>query len=238
MHPCPSYAILERKIPGFSRLRCLSMIVKLIQVDVMPDLAERFAAGQQAWQALTGVEGFRGQTGGWAFDNPSRAIIVGLWRDRACYEHFMTDVHDGVLAASGQKRTYGSSDISLWNLVLDVPGRSENMPSAVDDGLFLRIALCRLKPDRREHFIEAQKTVWNPGMASAGGMQAGVFCESSLSSDRYMVCTLWGSETDHRHYREGPFHDLRRRAEVEVDCESVLGLLATVEPSWRVLPRS
>jgi len=154
------------------------MIVKLIQVDVMPDLAERFSAGQQAWQALIGVEGFCGQTGGWALDNPSRAIIVGLWRDGACYEHFMTEVHDGVFAASGQTGTYGSSDVSLWSRVLDVPGRLENMPSAVDDGRFLRIALCRLKPDRREHFIDAQHTIWNPGMASAAE------CKRACSANR------------------------------------------------------
>ena len=120
------------------------MIVKLIQIDVMPDFAERFSAGQQAWQALIDVEGFCGQTGGWVLDDPSRAIIVGLWRDRACYEHFMTDVHDGVFAASGQKGTYGSSEVSLWNLVVDVPGRFENMPSAVADGFFCRFSLCRL----------------------------------------------------------------------------------------------
>ncbi len=212
------------------------MIVKLIQVDVSPDLVDRFSSGQTAWQDLSKVEGFCGQIGGWALDNPSRAVIVGLWRDRACFRNFMTDVHDGIFAGSGQKGTYESSDVSLWNRVLDVPGHFETVFSAVDDGFFLRIALCRLKPDRREHFIDAQKTIWNPGMASAGGMKAGVFCESTMSPDRYMVCTLWGSESDHRHYREGPFHELRRRAEVEVDCESVLGLLAGVEPSWRVPP--
>ncbi|MCH8148328.1 MAG: DUF4937 domain-containing protein [Planctomycetes bacterium] len=213
------------------------MIVKLIQVDVIPDRAARFSAGQQAWQALIDVKGFRGQTGGWALENRSRAILVGLWRDRTCYEHFMTDVHDDVFAVSGQQGTYGTSEVSLWNRIFDVPGRFENMPSAIDDGLFIRVALCRLKPARREHFIDAQETIWNPGMASAGGLQAGVFCQSSVVSDHSMVCTLWGSEADHRHYREGPFHDLRRQADVEADCESVSGLLASVETSWRVPPR-
>lgn len=213
-----------------------AMLIKLIKLVVISEHRDRFAEGQRKWEGLRQVAGFCGQTGGWRVDDPLQAVVLGIWRDCAAYDHFMADVHDDVFASSAQDGTYSSSEVTRWARVLDIPGDVQDLPLAVAGGAFLRIARCDLKPGRREHFIEAQQTIWNPGMAGAGGLLAGVFCESEESPNRLLVCTLWRSEADHTRYREGVFHDLRARAEVDLDCASVRGHLARIEPAWRVTP--
>jgi len=212
------------------------MLVKLIQLDVTPEHRDQFAEGQRKWERLRRVAGFCGQTGGWGIDDPWHAVILGLWRDRADYDRFMAGVHDEIFASSAQGGTYSSSEVTRWTRLMDMPGDVPDLPAAVIGGAFVRIAVCDLQPGRREHFIEVQQTIWNLGMAGAGGLLAGVFCESEESPDRFLVCTLWRSEADHTHYRKMVFPNLRVRAVVDLDCASVRGLLARIEPTWRVVP--
>ncbi len=210
------------------------MLVKLITCEVPDENLERFAAGQAAWSALAKVDGFLGQLGGWELSDWNRAVIVGLWRDAEAYNRFMSDAHDAIFESHGQQDSYTSSDISLWQSVLGIPGSLHALGQAVEQAGLIRIALCRLRPGRREHFVEVQRNTWNPGMAASGGLLCGVFSRHCDDEDRFAVCTLWSSEAEHRRYRETIFHELRRAARVEDDCSAVAGMLVGCEASWKV----
>lgn len=210
------------------------MIVKFIVCEVRPERQEQFARGQEAWKELRRLDGFCGQVGGWMQANPNTAVIVAFWRDQTSYDRFMGEVHDEVFEKNGQKGTYTTSEVTLWNRVIDIPGTHAAVDRAVVQAGFIRLARCVLKPGREEHFLSVQREIWNPGMAAAGGMLAGVFNRAQSHQNHFLVCTLWRSESDHQNYRENHFADLRRRAEVPRDCESVTGFLVVVQPTWRV----
>lgn len=214
------------------------VIVKLIIVEVISELREQFSLGQRAWGALSDLHGFRGQIGGWSDRDANRAVIIGLWEDQRSYGRFMLDTHDSVFETNGQKGTFASIETSLWFSDFDMPGRVEAFPDAIRQASLIRIARCRVRPDRTDHFVRTQREIWNPGMAGAEGMLAGAFSSSPDGDGNYLVCTLWRSESDHRAYLDGPFPELRRRAEVERDCVDLTGIVTLVEQSWKVVSPS
>ena len=214
------------------------MLLKLIVCQVPRQSRARFSRGQEYWAALRDVEGFAGQTGGWSDAPAPEAVIIGLWRDEGSYDRFMHHAHDPIFESGGQKGTYESSSVKVWHHLFDILGSCADMQAAMERAGLLRIARCQLRNDRHEHFIDVQQSIWNPGMVGAGKMLAGVFCHSRRDEDQFLVCTLWRSETDHRHYVEQVFPELRRRAEVERDCASITGWIVALEPMWTVTPQS
>ncbi len=212
------------------------MLVKLIRCEVPVDRCERSALGQEAWGALSTVDGFAGQIGGWDVSDSTRAVIVGFWRDDEAYGRFMDNIHDAIFAAHGQQGSYASSDVTLWQRELDIPGSSGSIANAITQAGLIRMVLCELKPGRRNHFVQIQRDIWNPGMAASGGLLDGAFSRHCDDEDRFSVCSLWRSESDHQRYRETEFHECRRAAHVEDDCASVTGMVVRCESSWKVVP--
>ena len=211
------------------------MLIKLIQCRVSEDQRERFARGQAQWSALSGCKGFCGQIGGWVVEDEGLAVILGLWSDHHVYDAFMGDVHDRVFDGNGQRGTYESIGVSLWDSVLSIPGSAPSMSVGIESAGAVRLARCRVRPDRVDHFIEVQGTIWNPGMAASGGMLIGLFSESSGRAHEFLVCTLWQDLDAQRRYRNGVFTELRRRAEFDRDCKETVGRLIRVVDGWRVV---
>jgi len=113
------------------------VLVKLIQCTVPRDRRERFSTGQTAWAALADCPGFLAQFGGWSFADPKRAVIVGLWADRAAYDAFMRDVHDRIFASNDQAGAYDSIEVSLWSAVDRGAAPPALSPEHVERGLLL-----------------------------------------------------------------------------------------------------
>ena len=213
------------------------MLIKLIQCRVSEDQREPFGRGQAQWCVLSGCSGFCGQFGGWVIEDEGLAVIIGLWSDDDAYDAFMRDVHDRVFDDNGQRGTYESIDVSLWDSVLPIPGSASSISAGIGSAGAVRLARCRVRPDRVDHFIEMQRTIWNPGMAAAGGMLTGLFSESSEREHEFLVCTLWQDLDAQRRYRHGTFAELRRLAEVDRDCVHVEGWIVSVADTWRVVAR-
>ncbi len=210
------------------------MLVKLIQCRVPADQREQFARGQAQWCALSGCRGFCGQIGGWVVEDEGLAVIIGLWSDHDAYDTFMRDVHDRVFDGSGQRGTYESIDVSLWHSRMPIPGSASSIPAGIDSAGAVRLARCRVRPDRVDHFIEVQRTIWNPGMAASGGLLNGLFSELSGRKHEFLVCTLWQDPDAPCRYQNSVFTELRRQAEVDRDCERVDGWIVSVRNEWRV----
>ncbi len=211
------------------------MIVKLIRCKVSEESKENFSQAQAEWSALADVEGFLGQSGGWDAKDSNLAVIVAWWRDQPTYEQFMRVNHGPIFEKSQQADTYQSCEVDGWEAQFDIPGEVENVQGAIPDGGLIRLAWCKVNPGRVEHFVEVQKKVWNPTMASAGGMLAGVFSRSVQDENQYLVCTLWRTISAHDDYRERHLSKLRDQSEVARDVAHLDGYVVHVEPSWRVV---
>lgn len=140
------------------------MLIKLIQCTVPRDRREQFSTGQKAWAALADCPGFLAQFGGWSLAYPKRAVIVGLWADRAAYDAFMRDVHDQIFANNGQAGAYDSIEVSLWTVVDRGAAPPALSREQVERGLLLRWREQRDRPASRpaaECHPHAAETPWS-----------------------------------------------------------------------------
>lgn len=106
----------------------------------------------------------------------------------------------------------------------------------VQDARVMRIARCNVDPQYIDHFTAVQREIWNPAMAGAGGMLAGVFTQNPMDPTQFLVCTLWDSEAAHLEYVARHVPRLREKSQVERDCTSIVGLIVPLEETWRVVP--
>lgn len=212
------------------------MLLKLIRCRVGEASRAAFARGQSQWAALAACDGFRGQVGGWCLSESELAVIVALWRDETSYEQFLRGVHDPIFDASGQRDSFDSIDVSLWEPVLPISGVTPSMVEALPHAGAVRIARCQVHPDRHEPFFETQRGIWNPGMESMPGMLGGDLLRSTSAASAFLVCTCWANRDAYDVYLRTIFPTLRARANVERDCAEVTGWVVGVEATWRVLP--
>lgn len=210
------------------------VLLKWIRCEV-PDQSRRaFSVAQEAWSALRGLPGFIAQVGGWCVADSSTACLLGAWRDRSSYDAFMRGAHDEIFDASGQRKMYRSGSVALVAELLPMPGDCASIGEAIGGASLLRVADCTVHPGRAESFIEAQRTVWQPGMAAAPGMLAGSFGCVEGADDRFLVATLWTDQAAHDGYARDMLPALRSKAAVDRDARDVRGTQARLEPAWRV----
>lgn len=188
---------------------------------------EAFDRGQRGWGALAGMPGFLGQCGGWSTGDPGLAQLIGCWTDAEAYAAFMAGPHDEV--ATGQNGTYERIEVRLFERVLDIgPGLPTDFPA----GSMLRLAQCQVLPGQPEHFLEAQRRVWNPGMTAAAGMRGGLFARRGKIE--FLVLSAWDSAGAHDRYRTEVFPWLQRESGAVADLAAITGDLITLEPAWTV----
>ncbi|MFG2389115.1 DUF4937 domain-containing protein [Streptomyces lavendulae] len=220
-------------VSGCMRRGLKIMWGKWIGCSVPTAARERFSEGQRGWAAIADQPGLIGQVGGW---DPAtgRAHVLALWTDAAAYRRFMDERHDRVFAATGQGGGCSAIGTATGETFLDMAGDATDLAPVLRSATVLRVADCRLLPGREEHFLEAQREVWAPGMAAAGGMLAGTV--TRLGDRRCLVTTLWSGPQAHDRYVAGHLPALRARAGLQEDLHSMTGHLISLEPDWRVLP--
>jgi heme-degrading monooxygenase HmoA len=197
----------------------------------VPD-SRAFDRAQRRWSALGGVDGFIGQSGGWANEAPARAIIVAAWDARDAHGAFMNGAHDSI--AGKQSETYTDAAIALFETICEIPGEAGTMAAAMTQGGYLRLADCTIRAERTQHFRLVQESIWNPGMARAPGMLGGAFAVSYDDVLRYAVATFWSDEAAHRDYQEHIFPGLNALAGINDDAVRVAGYRVKLVPDWRV----
>ncbi|MFD8081716.1 DUF4937 domain-containing protein [Kitasatospora sp. NPDC059722] len=221
------------------------MWIKWINCRVLPGGREDFADAQREWAAIADQPGLVGQVGGWEAGG-ERAHVLGVWADEKAYTAFMEVRHDEIVTAASAERSgrrdgegpepgsWQVTSVTTGASVLDIPGEAAGLDDALARGTALRVADCHLHPGRAEHFLDAQRRVWNPAMAAAGGMLAGAV--TRLADDRYLVATLWTDANAHQRYAERDVPALRARADVAADVRALTGLALPLEADWQVLP--
>jgi hypothetical protein len=189
---------------------------------------EAFSLGQRMWAELRGIPGFLGQCGGWSRKTAGIAQIFGFWSDPPSYQAFMAGAHDRI--AAPQVGAYDDLRVRVFDQRLDI---AHGLPAGFAGASVLRLAHCRVRAHRRDHFVQVQADVWNPGMAASPGMRGGVFAEGSEAD--FLVLSAWQTIADHQHYLDERFHRLRETARSTADLDAITGDLVDLEPSWTVL---
>ncbi|EXU64738.1 antibiotic biosynthesis monooxygenase [Streptomyces sp. PRh5] len=201
------------------------MLVKWIRCTVVD--RPGFERGQRKWAGLPGEPGFRGQGGGWSRGRPYVAHVFSFWESRAFYDSFMARSHDRL--AASQSGTYRDMQVRLFEHRFDVKVGFEPRFSDAD---VVRVAHCRVRPDRVDHFTLVQEKVWNPAMAGSPGMLRGVFGEAP--GNEFLVLSMWDSAAEHGKYRVERVERLGLRAQTEADVAAIAGDVVRVESAWTV----
>ncbi|MFF7729137.1 YdbC family protein [Streptomyces sp. NPDC008001] len=201
------------------------MLVKWTRCTVVD--RRGFERGQRKWAGLLGEPGFRGQGGGWSRGRPHVVHLFGFWESRAFYDSFMARSHDRLAAA--QAGTVKDVQVRLFEHRFDV---KVGFRPQFTDADVVRIAHCRVREDRVEHFTLMQEKVWNPAMAGSPGMLRGVFGEAP--GREFLVLSVWNSEAEHGKYRTERVERLALRAQIEADVAAIGGDIVALEPSWTV----
>ena len=217
--------IADRFGPRVRRHYDGAVLVKWIRCGVVD--RPGFDRGQRRWAALRGQPGFRGQGGGWSRAQPGVAHLFVFWDERRSYDAFMAGPHDAI--ASAQQGTFEMLAARVFEHRLDVKVGFE--PHFADADL-LRVALCKVRPERVDHFVQMQQRVWNPAMAGSPGMLRGYFGQGA--DDDFLVLSMWNTATERGKYREGAVSRLSERAELDDDVLSVAGDVVDVVKAWTV----
>ncbi|MEV8569235.1 YdbC family protein [Streptomyces sp. NPDC051322] len=201
------------------------MLVKWIRCTVT-DL-RGFEQGQRRWAGLLGEPGFRGQGGGWSRGRQSVAHVFTFWESRPFYDSFMARSHDRLAAA--QAGTHKNRSAKIFDHRFDVKTGFE--PRFADADV-VRVAHCRVRADRTEHFALMQEKVWNPAMAGSPGMLRGLFGQAP--GDEFLVLSMWQSAAERGKYRPERVERLSLRAQTDADVVALAGDIVQLEPSWTV----
>ncbi|MFH8617052.1 YdbC family protein [Streptomyces sp. NPDC017979] len=201
------------------------MLVKWIRCTVTD--RHGFERGQRKWAGLLGEPGFRGQGGGWSRALPHVAHVFAFWESRSFYDSFMARSHDRL--ASGQTGTFRDAQVKLFDHRFDVKTGFEPLFTGVD---VVRVAHCKVRAERVEHYAQMQEKVWNPAMAGSPGMVRGLFGEAP--GNEFLVMSMWQSEAERGKYRTERVERLLLRAQTEDDVAALAGDVVHLEPSWTV----
>jgi quinol monooxygenase YgiN len=147
----------------------------------------------------------------------------------------MQHIHDDIYRRSDQKQTYLSISVTLFKDILAIPGSATDFLSALSQGSVLRVTVSHVFPEQRLTFEQNQRTIWNPGMAEAGGMLSGVCAQAIADSSRYLVASLWSDAQAHQAYLQTAFPLLRERAQLPQSIQHIEGWVIQLEKSWQVL---
>lgn len=135
------------------------MLLKWIVCRVTNEKKIAFSLAQEQWSFLKGAPGFIAQIGGWNLIDQNEACIFGLWENTEAYQYFMDHIHDQIFLHNLQDKTYESISVIISNKILDISGNNE-LYQAIRNSEILRVADVTIYPERYDHFIEVQKSVW------------------------------------------------------------------------------
>lgn len=206
------------------------MLVKWIRCGVLDRAG--FERGQRKWAELSGEPGFRGQGGGWSRAQPGVAHIFSFWDSREYHDAFMAGGQDRL--AVSRTETFEDLGVRLFEQRLEV---KVGFRPRFSDADLLRVACCKVRPERVEHFALMQERVWNPAMAGSPGMLRGIFAEGTQGAGDdflFLVLSMWDTSTEKGKYRESSVARLSQRADLDVDVLSVAGDIVDLVPAWTV----
>jgi hypothetical protein len=167
------------------------------------------------------------------------ACILGIWESRDHQVAFLRHgIHDAIVQDSRQLENLSSWETALLDEIHPMPGEGPDLVFALQeapDSAFLRVADCRVPPNRHPAFLEAQRGVWLPAMRQAEGMLGG--CFAADRAGRFLIATLWRDASSHRRYAQDQLPGLRDRVgHRNALPQDLSGYGFPLENAWLVKP--
>jgi len=198
-------------------------------------LKDEFSFAQEKWIRTKSANGFIAQAGGWNLHDETEACIISFWESADALKYFMQNLHDQIVSENTQDKFYSSIMVDHFNSILPMEGESSTLLQAINDADFLRIADCKVKNDKVEHFEEVQKDIWRPGMKKANGMLGGCFSNSAQNKNKYLISTFWDSRENHNNYVNEILPELREKADAGNDLDIIFGKQILLVDSWKII---
>jgi heme-degrading monooxygenase HmoA len=211
------------------------MYIKWIVCKVPVSSKNEFSSAQEKWNGTKSVNGFIAQAGGWNLLDENDACIISYWESEDALKYFMSNLHNQILSENKQDQFYTSISVNHFNSILLMEGESSALTEAINNAKLLRIADCRVKQNKIEHFEKVQKDIWQPGMRKANGMLGGIFSKSVNDANKYLVSTFWDNPENHTGYVNNILPILREKADVSNDLNTITGKQILLADSWKII---
>ncbi len=211
------------------------MWVKWIRCRLQPDQRAAFSERQRQWDRCAGIEGFRGQLGGWRREAPAahpEACLLAFWEDEERYRRFMEREHDQVLEHAGQ--AWEAIEVRFAEIRLEVAGSHRDPLEALSLCRVLRCLEHDLVEASLDERLENQRRIWATGLPSHQGLLFGLSAWEA-GRGRLLNLSLWQDALSQRLFQEQVFPDLARRGGLPDELE--LSTFA-VDQTWTVYPVS
>ncbi|OAJ33568.1 DUF4937 domain-containing protein [Piscirickettsia salmonis] len=212
------------------------MLVQWICGEVIDSQREAFVKQQSDWQnALKAASGFVAQAGGWDSHNEDDVSVLDFWQDRASFEQFNQRPHIELCGVGGKQSCQLLSS-SVFELSLMISGDYDDFFKAIPHCAVMRVAECTVKEDCVDHFLNAQQTIWAPGLKAAHALCAAVM-QDIHNPMHHFVVSLWKDEKEHKNYTLRSLPVLRSQSEILKDVDFLWGKLVNFSPDWMVLKK-
>ncbi|MCA1055864.1 YdbC family protein [Rossellomorea aquimaris] len=202
------------------------MLIKYITCKVKEGCRKAFDEEQKRWRALSPVNGFLGQIGGWSVKDPFTAVLMGFWSNEEDYHYFMDHIHDEILLHSDQSNTYTSIDVYIYNECFHISAADQTLIQVIEQGEYVRIDSFEAEHGRMDRCIQKYEQT----LQQIEGMLSATFACSEKRVGECLFFSCWKEERP-------PQDDYVPIATLlPCDAEGFDGEGCKVEENWRVLP--
>lgn len=211
------------------------MLIKRITCKVTNDQRNAFYEAQKQWDSLSKVSGFIGQLGGWSKEKPFTAYVYAFWENHKDYHSFMEEVHDRIYEGSGQRGTYTSIEVELFEEEGNIFGVGQGINDFLRKSEYMHFSLSTEKEEIIQHVIDLQR--WNRGQDHSVGILGGTYAISHRDRTRFLMLSGWKITAIHRKDAVYDFPFKMRYGGQSDDKVEIAGECFEVEDAWRVLKR-
>ncbi|ODN43604.1 DUF4937 domain-containing protein [Piscirickettsia litoralis] len=212
------------------------MLVQWICGEVLDNQRDAFAKQQSDWQKeLNVAPGFVAQAGGWDCHNEDEVSVLDFWQDRDAFEAFNQRPHLE-LCGTDADNSCRLLSLSVFELSLMINGECDDFFTAISKCEVMRVAECTVKEDCVEHFLDAQRNIWAPGLKDAHALCAAVM--HNINNPRHhFVVSLWKDQKEHKNYTLRSLPVLRSQSEILKDVDFLWGKLVNFSPDWMMIKK-
>jgi len=167
------------------------MFIKWIVCSTAEGKNHQFSDAQEKWNETIKANGFIAQVGGWDLEN--KACIISLWDNKESLVYFMKTLHDEIVDGNQQDETYDSIDITHYDSMFEIKGRSGSLGPAIKISKLLQIVNYRVKKDKMENFEKAQQDFGLPLIKRSKGMLGGIVSKAADNTPNYLMLIFWNT---------------------------------------------
>lgn len=199
--------------------------------NVAEDRNQQFSDAQEKWNKTIKANGFIAQAGGWDLEN--KACIISLWDNKESLDYFMKNLHNEIVDRNQQDETYDSIDITHYDSMFEIKGRSGSLGPAIKISKLLQIVNYRVKKDKMENFEKAQKDFGLSLIKQSKGMLGGILSKAVDNTPNYLMLIFWNTMVNYNNYVSKEL--LISLKKENNDMEQIMVKKILLVDSWKII---